>query len=531
MAGKKKVQYFSDFTGGLNFQNEIQDLAMNESPDLQDVDLNPHGGFVVRNGLKHLYTATAPILDDGSYGEPRWAYLLGQVSLGTDCVIGVSESQRLFSWDGSTFTHATGALTDDTNQYVNYATWNGKLYLSNCWSAGTLVARRRSGATFGTATTLTNAWNNDYTAPAGGNMPLARLVANHSGHMWVADTIESSTRYRHRLRWSHPLQGEDWAEADYFDIDNRDQSDAIVALVPFTDRLLVFKRRSVWAVFGYDRESFVVEQIAGAAGTINQRSVTSSADTVFWWSPDGNVMAYNGSQFTAIGDNISTLYKNRSITASGLADLCWADDRLWVVLADPATSVQGVYVFDPTLSKRGAWTYYFYAITSLVAFKPVTGNNQIIGLGYGSLYNLADPNQEQDEFTSGVLTPITTAYYKTSWFSGGDTALKKAFKRLHMTAASKEEGSLLVDVFMDFNADTPTRTLTLDFANAAGGMEWGTSSWGEASWGAVDSQYEFDRLQSAGRGHAIQFKFRFPTSASRWWVDSFTLPYIEKFYR
>ena len=66
--------------------------------------------------------------------------------------------------------------------------------------------------------------------------------SSHQGFMWVADTVESSVRNRSRVRWSHPLQPEDWASADYFDIDPDDESDQITALVPFRDMLLVFKQ-------------------------------------------------------------------------------------------------------------------------------------------------------------------------------------------------------------------------------------------------------------------------------------------------
>lgn len=530
--GRKKVQYFSDFTGGLNWQNEQQDLALNESPDMLDVDIQPHGGFVVRNGVTHA--ATSGFLDVDAYGTPDGAYILGQVSLGTEYLLGVSYDGSMWKWDGATFSNisTTPQFTDSTAEFMRMATYNNKVYLVNCWESGVLKSKRLTGATLGVVTTLTNTFNNDYTAPDSGDVPLSRVIANHQGHMFVADTTESGTRYRHRVRWSHPLQPEDWASADYFDIDNYDSTDQIVALQPFRDRLLVFKRRSVYAIFGYDRDSFVVERIAGAAGTTGQEAVAVSEQNVFWWSPDGNVYAYNGSQVAQIGDNISLIHKNNRMTASGLANLCWADDRLWVALRSSATAASWLLVFDPRLGKKGAWTEYSYAATSMAFYKSTSGVNTLYGLiaGNSVLYKFNVPTQEQDEFSDGVLTPISGAYFKTAWFSGGDTALKKNFKRLHMTAASNTAGDLLADVFVDFSRSA-NRTLTMPFDITGANMVWGTGLWGTDMWGGEDSAYEFDRLQSAGRGHSIQLKFRFPTSTGRWWVDSFTLPYVEKFYR
>lgn len=530
--GRKKVQYFSDFTGGLNWQNEQQDLALNESPDMLDVDPLPHGGFVVRNGIEFVINSGS--LDTDSYGRADGAYILGQVSLGTDYLIGVGSSGNLWKWDGATFStiSTSPAFTDSTTEFIRYATYNNKLYLANCWESGVLKIRRVTGATLGVVTTLANTFNNDYTAPDSGDVPLARVIANHQGHMWVADTVESSTRYRHRVRFSHPLQPEDWAQADYFDIDNYDSTDQIVALVPFRDRLMVFKRRSVYAVFGYDRESFVVERVAGAAGTIGQEAVAVSEQNVFWWSPDGNVFVYNGSQVTNIGDNISLIHKNNRMTSSGLAVLEWADEKLWVALTSSATAASWLLVFDPSIGRKGAWTEYSYNAVSLGFYSATTGVNTLFGLlgGNSVLYKLNSPTQEQDEFADDVLTPISGAYYKTSWFSGGDTALKKSFKRLHMTAASNTAGDMLVDVYTDFSRSL-NRTLTMPFDITGANMVWDTGLWGTDVWGGEDSAYEFDRLQSAGRGHSVQFKFRFPASTGRWWVDSFSLPYIEKSYR
>jgi hypothetical protein len=60
-------------------------------------------------------------------------------------------------------------------------------------------------------------------------------------------------------------------------------------------------------------------------------------------------------------------------------------------------------------------------------------------------------------------------------------------------------------------------------------MVWG-DDWG-TEWSGNDPVYEFDRLSSPGRSNAIQFRFYMTDHASRWWVDSYALPYYEKAYR
>ena len=60
-------------------------------------------------------------------------------------------------------------------------------------------------------------------------------------------------------------------------------------------------------------------------------------------------------------------------------------------------------------------------------------------------------------------------------------------------------------------------------------MVWG-DDWGSI-WAGNDPVYVFQRLGSMGRSHAIQLKFRVTDHASRWWVDSIAIPYLEKAYR
>jgi hypothetical protein len=147
--------------------------------------------------------------------------------------------------------------------------------------------------------------------------------------------------------------------------------------------------------------------------------------------------------------------------------------------------------------------------------------------------NIFDHNvtaQLQDEFTLGVNTPIA-AYYTTAWFSSNDPALKKQFKRLHMTSAAQDACEVYVDVFLDFNDSLVRRTLIQEITGTSSGMLWDSGLWDNGVWAGDVAAYDFERLPSAGRGNAIKFKFYVVNNNTTWWVDSFALPYKEKAYR
>ena len=513
-----KVQFFNDFTGGLNNNQSRQNLLPNESPDCQDVVFDNRGGFRTRNG--YTTPLTQSVLNGG--------YIGGQFSAGTEVLWGITNVGGLWTWNGATFTAVTTSNPVDAGVAVRGAVWGSKLYFANWLSSGTYYMRYWNGSSF---TALTNTANNNYTAPAGGNAPLARLIANHSGHMWWADTVESSVRYRSRLRFSHPLQPEDFATDDYFDIEPDDQTDQITALFPFRDMLLVFKRRSVYAVYGYDRESFVVQKIAGVAGVSCQDVIDGNAGVVYWWSIDGNVYAFNGTGVVPIGDRIKNVV-NEGLAISGCLTnrVTWVENQLWVSL-NRTDGSRVMFVYDPSVGRAGAWTKFSFAPTSMFWWKPAASATRIVFTlqAQGYLFQYGRNTQEFDQV--GSTSFVIPAYYRMAWFSAMDTGLKKRWARPTVSAASNGEGSLIAEVFHDFEESLPERTLSLPLTPISyGGMVWG-DDWGDDWAGSGEVAYTFSKFPSFGRSNALQVLFRVSGSLNAWWIDSVAVPYLEKTYR
>lgn len=531
MAGRRtteRVQFFNDFTGGLNLRTQRQDLALNESPDCLDIDFNSRGGIASRRGYRNV-TQDTNMGTTLTAGFPSSGYLVGTFSAGTEVLWGVSSAGRLWTWDGATATHVATAITSNTtSEFVHGAIYKDKLYFANAYNGGTtLIMRYWNGTAF---TTLTNTPNNNYTAPTGGNAPLARLACDHGGYMWWADTVESGTRFRSRLRWSHPLQPEDFAAADYFDIEADDQTDQITALYQFRGQLFVFKKRSVYAIYGSSRDDFIPEKISATAGAWSQEGVTASQSHLYWWSPDGDVWSYDGREVVSVGNKISLLADNGTIIPGADHRLCWAENRLWVSFLTAANTNRLTYVMDPRIG-GGAWTKYSVPITSMVWWRRNSGVNGIMirVLGYNGVADFNIPTQEVDRPVSTDI-PIQ-AYYISSWFFGRDTALTKRWKRMHITSSADDPATMNVDVYFDFNESLVVKTMQAPIDGAAGLYLWNGGTWNGGVWNGSDSIYSFDRMQSSGRSHAVRFKFYVTNHLAGWSMDSYALPYIEKGYR
>ena len=242
-----KLEALEAFTGGLNLRSDQFNLAENESPDLLNVLVDPRGGIRQRDGVDRRNTTALSADIQGI-----WAL---HTDAGTNQVM-VNYSTKVAHSATANFTDLTGitARTDGSRVYgvtMNNVAY-GVSYDKVCfrWD-GTTAADL--GVTFG----------------SGGNMPQAQYIAAWNNFAWVANTYESATNHKYRLRWSNINDPETWTANDYVDIDKGDHGDYITGLCPMGDRLLVFKSNSVHAIFGWDSDSFQVVNLTGWAAVMS----------------------------------------------------------------------------------------------------------------------------------------------------------------------------------------------------------------------------------------------------------------------
>ncbi len=74
---------------------------------------------------------------------------------------------------------------------------------------------------------------------------------------------------------------------------NADDGQKIVALHAAHEVLIIFKRDSMWALYGEDPATWVPRLISPDVGALNERSIVTVEGTTYWWSEYGP-MAWNG---------------------------------------------------------------------------------------------------------------------------------------------------------------------------------------------------------------------------------------------
>lgn len=521
MAASREVAYWDKWTGGLNLTRNTQSLPQDQSPEAVNMDFGLRGGVTLRGGFR--VQATSSLLNG--------ARIIG---IGDTKVWLQGNEGSLLTWDSS-LTDTTVDITDDDTERVRMATfrvnnggtWEDRMYFANGRSASAIIMQ--TYVTGSGLSTLGTAWNNNYTAPTLGNMPLARYIAEHNGFMWVADTVESSVRYPARVRFSHEQNPESWAEDDWFNVGNTELDDPITQLVPFRDSLLIFKKSSVWAVYGYDRDTFVLEQVTNASGTCTCGAIAVNSGVAYWFSTDGQLMAYNGRGVAMLSEPLDYWSQIGKIKHGGAHRLMWSDGRLWCALetGDAEAVSHWLFIWNPSIQ---SWTRYGRDVVDLIHWSKFGEDGDPLFLENGSNDLMRyDTAYEFDEVTAGVQRIV--GEFRTAWMTGGETATRKRWKRPRVTAASTAGATINVEVFHDFNDTLPTRTMEFVVEVPDEASLWGVMNWGDDWYQASDEYYEFDRLSSSGSAYAVSYKFSSSDNAGRWWIDGIAVPFRRKSVR
>ena len=544
MPARIQVDNLRDFTGGLNLRRDVFQLDANESPDLLNVDCDPRGGF-------HQRWGTAPFATTALGGTPKSAYEFATTT-GSRNVL-VHAGTQVYTSNGGAFT-ARGSR----DGVVRFASFKDKAYGVN----GLVNAFRWDGGSASQVFDAAANFNDDLENPKGadGFMPRAKVIASHMGHLWVANTSEGGKAYPNRVRFSHPNFPEDWRSYDFFDVDPGVDGDEITALVPFADRLLVFKKRSVFAVYGSDPETFQVFPVTREVGAISQEAVVSTDLGVYFWSWPEGVFLYDGKQPRWVSERIQPAVLDGKIphAYSDQIHLGWGNRRLWAAVPWEGSSTRKrCFVLDPTLGKQGSWTAYDLTVGAFLEWNPPGQNAQLLAVHEETKRVLRlDVRVPWDDFGAGHV-PIKTLF-RTAWIDEGQQAVRKRWKRPEFVLRGGTTAEILIKAYHDWDptyaqrmfkvntvADSPDIGVVVPDPTTGEpvGDGWGSGQWGVMKWGrggvpggsvpgstdtAITGRNELERGVPLGNARAVALEFHGPDTTESWGVDSIALKFIPR---
>lgn len=265
---------------------------------------------------------------------------------------------------------AVGVIAGDENRIPSerYCEMGGFVYSPAAGGASTAIVTGVAQANCVTK----------FSEAAGGNRLLngpifVQDVFSHYGRVWVAAARDpgganydpSGLYYTipggtvgvtdNVADWSDPISG----ELNRFQIGGAIDGDFNVGLGRAGGHLVIFKRRSIWVLYGTDPANFTLRQLRTKHGCIDARSICTYDDGVYFASQAG-FERFDGTRFTLLSDPVADSwleFSNRGPAASTVNHsyirvTALPNGYLYVVLgSDP-------YVANGTDGAERGWLYY-----------------------------------------------------------------------------------------------------------------------------------------------------------------------------
>jgi hypothetical protein len=409
-------------------------------------------------------------------------------------------------------------------------------------------------------------YNNDYTTPTAGVMPQADFVEPHAGYLFCASVREDTDGTTQqdlpsRLRWSHPDSPEDWAELDYLDIEIG--GGRITGLMSFDDHLLIFKTDSMWALYGYNSDSWQLIQVSKSIGIPSPTAMARAPIGAFFYSASGrgDVYFYQGEGVQRISDKIEEPIED--IPSNKYTDVWmgWVTDRLlisipWVAEWDPAptgTVETSILAYDP-YTGNGSWEMHRPAkgnVGPIIERADSLSEPSMLVL-YGDavdacLVQLGAVDSAYDLIDDQVTPNPFPTRYATNWKFADSPDLRKHWLRpRYVIRNPTQEVTILIEVFKDYNETEARRAhqLTITGANVyywrdlgaaapeGDGFDWApaTDPADEGVWAGATRGGRLVRGKSFGVARAVQVVFSTApaTPGQEWGIDAVILKHNDR---
>lgn len=524
-----RVIQADDYTGGLNLEANVFQLAANQSSDMLNVDINQRGGVQRRLGIQRRNTSAIGGIASGSFYPKR---LFNWRAEQDQCLF-LSTDTKVFRCNAGAFTDM--GVTNDAPHGAEFASWTdddtsylymvlGHGYAPRKWDETTLTTLTASG---------TGQWQNDLTTPTGTHMPKSQHVAIHQDRMWVANTSEDGTDYPNRVRFSHPLFPESWREDDYIDVVGG--GTGITGIVPFAGHIVIFKPRAVYAIYGYNDDTFQLVELTREVGAYNARSWAVSDYGIYFFSFPEGVYFYDGKGIRDVFQNLRPIIYTAEINQSALDEISmgYANKKLFVSLPTGATNTVSTsyddalvtynqsdrkyagssratratisFVWNETIGKTGAWTIYQtvdgYGYISPITFLDSTGRTAYVAAHPYEPYvfDFDVPEVYTDDL-DGTPTAYDS-YYVTPWLDAGNYVTKKFWRRPEMIVRRERTPVTLdVDVYRNFNGIDVAKSYTV-FTSAVDVSGVSFDGWNDPELGST-----LVKADSLGLARAVQLK-------------------------
>ncbi len=403
---------------------------------------------------------------------------------------------NLYTFKVNSVSSSPAAGDTYTNNTVTYTI----TFVSLVSGSGSIIASG-SGAPTTSGTLVRTAGSGDanitFTSEAANiNLTKAKCVTQYNNFLFLGNVVVGGITHKSRIVWSNIKDDLTWLATSFIDI-SKDDGQQITALQVLSDRLVVFKERSIYNVLftGDSDIPFTVEKSDSNVGTIAQHSVQEVENGLVFMSYDGFYYfdAHNSYkislqiQTTILGYNATRFNQARSMIQKN-------KNRYFCSLpSNGQTQNDVVVVWDWQLN-----AFSLYAGISAAAMTTV--------------YNSAIDERIYFADYSGY-TYRMDAYYYTNWKHYDDITDQKGIPNIVVYYQTNNAVMTLVYSYDFESADTYTQT----FSTATSTAVYGSAIYGVDVYAGIGGGQQ--RRDLDGRGRVIRLGFKNSTMGETFQID------------
>lgn len=267
-----------------------------------------------------------------------------------------------------------------------------------------------------------------------------------------------------------------------------DAGDDIVQIVPFRDRIVVFKERSIWQVTLATQQigNFFVtlptaQMITASDGCISPRSVVPVENDIFYLSRKGvRSLGYEaGFSFDVLRSNeisvkVRNFFKSLTVSQAERAVATYFDNKY--IISFPG--LNKAMVFD---RERVAWIGPWSFDGNVFETYYDSSNNELLLMGKDDAPSVVDFNES---YASDEGTVIATLM-RTKKEDFGDWTYLKNIKSI-FAAFRNVTGNVAVDITLEGRDGNVVTSKSFDVNPNLGNSGWGADLWADAQWGNTE---------------------------------------------
>ncbi len=276
-----------------------------------------------------------------------------------------------------------------------------------------------------------------------------KLMTSHNGRFWMANSAENPSRV-----WYSSVNADTGnadediiLESSYFDI-NRNDGDEITAIYPYMGNLLVFKKRSMWYIYG-DGESAGIYNLKETVGCMSQKGIVEYGNTLLFPSYEGWMILAGNEVFNMSNSKIRNFWNgiNWNYAYKMCAEKNMAHNEIWLsVPYSTSTENNRVIVLKTNISDfkgKNSFMIWTRDISCMElfdydsTFQTVTANMMYLFSG-SSTGGINQENYGVLDDTAAISSSLTTKRFSM------DYDRHKKFKRLILDYEGQGENAYTI---------------------------------------------------------------------------------------